>query len=377
MPYLNVTEVESALGVAANAPNAAFSQLITLPNQTWETRTCHALKIANGSGANRPGVYLLGGIHAREWGSCDILIALIEVLQAAYRGNTSITLGGKTFSAADVQTIVNTLDLFIFPQANPDGRNYSMTTDAMWRKNRRPAPAGQSDPACVGVDLNRNYDFLWNYPQYYSPRAPIANSTNACDYQVYIGPSAFSEPETQNVKWLFDQHSNIHFFVDLHSYSELVMYSWGDAANQSTKSTMNFHNPTYDGKRGLKGKSAYKEFLPSADQTNSANLATRMQSAIQAVRGKSSYVVEQDFGLYPTAGTSDDYATSRHLVDGSKGKIYSYTIEWGTEFQPPYAEMQNIMQEISAALLDFCLGAIATPVVAAQVQRVGASVTGE
>ena len=30
MPYLNVTEVESALSVAANPPNAAFSQLITL-----------------------------------------------------------------------------------------------------------------------------------------------------------------------------------------------------------------------------------------------------------------------------------------------------------------------------------------------------------
>jgi carboxypeptidase T len=364
MPYLNVNEVESALSVAANPPNAAFSRLITLPNKTWENRTCHALKIASGGGANRPGVYLLGGIHAREWGSCDALIALVEVIQAAYRGNTGITLGGKTFTAANIQSIVNTLDLFVFPQANPDGRNHSMTTDAMWRKNRRPAPAGQTDPACVGVDLNRNYDFLWNYPKYYSPRAPIANSTNACDYQVYVGPSAFSEPETLNVKWLLDNNPNIRFFVDLHSYAELVMYSWGDAVNQSTKATMNFRNPTYDGKRGLKGRSAYREFLPSTDQTTSVNLATRMRDAIHAVRGKT-YTVEQDFGLYPTAGTSDDYASSRHLVDSAKGKIYAFTVEWGTEFQPPYAEMQNIMQEMTAALLDFCLGAIATPVTAA------------
>jgi len=372
MPYLNVTEVESALGVAANPPNAAFSQLITLPNKTWENRTSRALKIANGSGANRPGVYLLGGIHSREWGSSDILIALIEVLQAAYRGNTGITLGGKTFSAANIQSIVNTLDLFVFPQANPDGRNYSMTADAMWRKNRRPAPAGQSGSACVGVDLNRNYDFLWNYPKYYSPRAPIANSTSPCDYQVYIGPSAFSEPETQNVRWLFDNHPNIHFFVDLHSYSELVMYSWGDAVNQSTRATMNFSNAAYDGKRGLKGRSAYKEFLPSPDQTTSATLATRMRDAIQAVRGKT-YTVEQDFGLYPTAGTSDDYASSRHFVDASKGRIHAFTIEWGTEFQPPYVEMQQIMQEISAALLDFCLAAIGTPVALAQAQGVAAT----
>jgi hypothetical protein len=48
-------------------------------------------------------------------------------------------------------------------------------------------------------------------------------------------------------------------------------------------------------------------------------------------------------------------------VNASQGKIYSYTIEWGTEFQPPYAEMQNIIQDNTAAMLDFCLGAIATP----------------
>jgi hypothetical protein len=94
-----------------------------------------------------------------------------------------------------------------------------------------------------------------------------------------------------------------------------------------------------------------------------------MRNAIQAVRGKT-YTVEQDFGLYPTAGTSDDYASSRHFLDASKGKVYSFTVEWGTEFQPPYAEMQHIMQDMSAALLDFCLAAIATPVVA-QAQRVG------
>lgn len=303
---------------------------------------------------------MLGGIHSREWGSSDILINFVEQLQQAYRGHTGIALGGKTFTAADIRNIVNTLDVLVFPQANPDGRNFSMTADAMWRKNRRPAPAGQSNPACTGVDLNRNYDFLWNYPTYFSPQAPIANSTSPCDYQVYIGPSAFSEPETRNVKWLFDQHQNIRFFVDLHSFSEDVMYSWGDAVNQSNKPSMNFFNSTYDGKRGLKGKSAYKEFFPGSDQTIAANLATRMKNAIQAVRGKT-YRVQQDFALYPTAGTSDDYATSRHFVNSGNGKIYSYTIEWGTEFQPPYAEMQNIIQDITAAMLDFCLGAMATP----------------
>jgi carboxypeptidase T len=49
MPYLNVRQVESALLAAARPPNDPFTELITLPNQTWEGRTCRALKIAKGS----------------------------------------------------------------------------------------------------------------------------------------------------------------------------------------------------------------------------------------------------------------------------------------------------------------------------------------
>src|SRR5690349_22257824 len=117
MPYLNVDEVESALAGAAAPPNAAVTQLITLPNQTWEGRTCHAVKLASGGGANRPGVFFLGGVHSREWGSSDILIFLLEQLQQSYRAGSALTLGGKTFAAGAVASIVDNLDLLLFPQA--------------------------------------------------------------------------------------------------------------------------------------------------------------------------------------------------------------------------------------------------------------------
>src|SRR5260370_28481425 len=101
MPYRNITEVESALSVATSSPYTAFTQLITLPNLTWEGRRCHAIKIANGSGSSRPGVYFLGGVHSREWGSPDILINFIEQLEQAYQNGTSLTFGSKTFTATD------------------------------------------------------------------------------------------------------------------------------------------------------------------------------------------------------------------------------------------------------------------------------------
>jgi len=352
MPYLNVDEVESALAVASSAPYAGFTQLITLPNLTWEGRQCHAIKIANGSGPGRPGVYFLGGVHSREWGSPDILINFVEQLEQAYLGTTGITFGGKTFSVADIQTIVNTLDIFVFPQANPDGRNYSLNSDAWWRKNRRTAAPNSN--ACVGVDVNRNYDFLWDFPSFFSPAAGIVDSVNPCDYQLYHGPSAFSEPESSNAKWIFDTFGNIGYFIDLHSYGEDILYSWGDDDDQTTDPSMNFQNPAYNTQRGVVGDSAYKEYIPASDRDTAIAIANAFHDGIQAVRGKN-YTVKPSANLYPTAGTSDDYAYSRHFVDGSKQNIISYTLEWGLEFQPPYAEMQSIIQDITSGLLAFCL----------------------
>jgi murein tripeptide amidase MpaA len=357
MPYLNVAEVESALSVASGPPNDGITQLITLPNPTWENRTCHAIKIANGSGPTRPGILFIGGVHAREWGSPDILISLIEQLLQAYRGNTGITLGSTKFTAAQIQDLVNTKDLYVFPQVNPDGRQYSMTVDPNWRMNRR--PASNAHPTCPGVDINRNYDFLWNYPVYFDPRAPIANSQNPCstDY-TYIGPSAVSEPETKNVVWMFDTFPNIRYFIDIHSYSEDILYSWGDDKNQIVDTAMSFKNPAFNGKRGIANDTVYREFIDATDQAAIIALATHMRDAIQGVRGRT-YTVEQSLSLYPTAGSSDDYAFSRHFADPTKAKIFAYTVEWGspnnaTPFHPRYTEMQKIIREVTAGLLDFC-----------------------
>lgn len=359
--YLNVVDVEKALAAVAAPPNSAFTKLIKLPNKTWENRVCNALKIGKANNRRRPAIYFLGGVHAREWGSPDILINFVQQLTQAYRTNSGITIGPQSFTAAQIKKIVETKDTYVFPQCNPDGRNFSMTGDAMWRKNRRPAPAGHPSASCVGVDINRNYDFLWNFPVYFNPASPIANSTDPCDYQVYIGPKATSEPETKNAVWMFDQFPNIRYFIDIHSYSEDILYNWGDDEDQTTNTSMNFQNAAFNGKRGIAGDTAYKEYIVPTDKNTAVNLANKMRDAIQAVRGRV-YKVEQSMSLYPTAGTSDDYAFARHLVDSKKAKVYSYTLEWGsasnpTPFHPPYPEMQKIIQEITSALIAFCIAA--------------------
>lgn len=89
---------------------------------------------------------------------------------------------------------------------------------------------------------------------------------------------------------------------------------------------MNFRNLTFDGKRGIVNDVVYREYIPPADRKLAVKLANGMRDAITAVRGQV-YTVQQSIDLYPTAGTADDYAFSRHLVDASKTKVLSYTIE--------------------------------------------------
>jgi carboxypeptidase T len=346
--YLNVDEVESALAVAAAAPYTNIATLIALSNRTHEGRQCHALKIAGKSAANRVGVYFLGGVHAREWGSPDILINFIEQIEQAYVNGTALTFGGRTFSAAEIRTIVDTLDILIFPQANPDGRHYSMNVDCMWRKNRRPAPTGAPD--CLGVDINRNYDFLWDFHKHFSPSSNPASTDPCNDY--YCGESSFSEPETENARWIVEQFANTRFFIDVHSAGKRILYRWSDDEDQSANPSMNFMNAAHDGDRGVAG--SYKEYIPADDLATSLSLATVLQNAIKTVRG-TNYSVVQSYGLYAASGASDDYFYSRHFVDVSKTKIIAFTLEWGAQWQPPYSEMELIIDEITAGLLAFCL----------------------
>ncbi|WP_051970876.1 M14 family metallopeptidase [Kitasatospora azatica] len=353
--YLNVDEVDSAVVNLAGA-FPAICQLITLPHQTVEGRTCHALRLGGGAAGSRPAVVMIGGVHAREWGSCEILIGFAADLLHAYTSGTGLGYGATSYTAAQVQAIVDNLHVLVFPLVNPDGRHYSQTVQALWRKNRNPANSGGS-AACVGVDINRNFDFLFDYKTAFSSSSQISGyvSDNPCDFQVYHGPAAFSEPETENVKWLLDTNPRTRWLVDTHSYSEDMLYNWGDDQNQSTDPTMNFRNPAYNGKRGIPND-AYREYIPSPDLAVASTLATRFTGAVQAVRGKS-YTPKTGFQLYPTSGTSDDYAFSRYFSDPTQEKVYGFTIEWGTEFQPPWAEMQLIVADIGSGLVEFCLAA--------------------
>lgn len=346
--YLNVDEVEAAVQqLATSFPT--LTRLVALPHSTYKGRTCHALRVGAHLDGTRPALVVLGGVHAREWGSCEIALNLAAELLNARSNGTGYAQGSYSLTAAQVQALLEGVEIVVFPCVNPDGRHYSQTRNPMWRKNRRPMKLTS------GVDLNRNFDFLWDFEDLFSPDCLDAVATsNKPRNETYCGPSAFSEPETRNVRWLLDHLPHARWFVDLHSYGELILFNWGDDENQTTQPPMNFRNPAYDARRGLQGDASYREYIPPADQDAVRQGGERMQVAIAAVRG-TSYTVQQSFELYPTSGTSDDYVYSRHLVDGSKSKVRTLCVEWGTEFQPPWTEMVRIIDDLTAGLAELAM----------------------
>jgi hypothetical protein len=197
---------------------------------------------------------------------------------------------------------------------NPDGREYVMNVDNLWRKNRRDNPGTE----CDGVDLNRNFDVLWGVTQGQTSCAQCSD--------VYCGPQAFSEPETRNIRNVLDTR-RVDCFVDVHSYSELVLWPWGHAPSQTTDPSKRF-TTLPSGTCAPIGVPGYQEYMPPQDLQRFQTVGARIVDAISSVRGRV-YTSEPSIALYPTTGTQSDYAYSRHIANPKLRKTYGYTFETG------------------------------------------------
>jgi carboxypeptidase T len=387
--YLSSTALTDRLRSLASA-HPDLCEVELLANRTHEGREVNALRIGKGAST----VVVLGGVHAREWAPPDALLSFAETLVGAYAGGGSlehpewvdetadppITYAAWSVPAADVKRLVDGVTLVLVPLVNPDGRDFTLAgpddLHFMWRKNRRPAAAHHAGPWCVGVDLNRNFDIAWDFERYYNPEAAtqVQSSKDACDPQIFIGPSAASEPETQNVQTLVERLRPSHF-MDVHSYARDILFPWGMDDDQGREPTQNFHNPDWDrtgphrGRDGVGG--TYGEYLPSELAAGHTAIARRMRDAIRdqagadpTARRRSIYTVKQALGLYPTTGTSDDYCAATTMLDGSRPAIYAFCLECGIDqapddptdneggFHPDYrTKFPKIEREVHAAVL--------------------------
>jgi murein tripeptide amidase MpaA len=278
--YMNTDEVDYALVHMSNL-HPDIVTLIELPHKTCEGRVCKAIRLSTSKDDlnSRIGVLFTGGMHAREWGGSDICIGFLTGIIDSLISNTPLVYGNKTFTSDQIKSMLNLVDLYVFPNVNPDGKIYSQAHDdpttnqqgVWWRKNRNPGfvPSGDDPNHSTGVDINRNFNFL---------RKSGIGTINEIDgknmSETYKGRAAFSEPETRNVNYLFDTFGNIQYYVDIHSFGGMILYSWGDDRNQSKDPRQNFINPEYDGVRGNPTDLKYKEFIQKTDEINYYHLRT-------------------------------------------------------------------------------------------------------
>jgi len=253
-----------------------------------------AIKVAREDNAKKPALWMDAGLHAREWITPAVMIWMLDYVLAN----------------ADTDPVIikmlNTVDIYFMPVANPDGYEYTWNFVRTWRKNRR-INVGSNN--CFGVDLNRNWDYQWNAP---------GHSKDPCS-DLYRGPAAFSEPEPQAIADFVGNNPEIRGYINFHAYSQLWMSPWGYS---------------YDTPKDI-----------DAMRASSA----RIVKAIEDVHGTAFQYGEISRIIYQSSGSSVDYMYGVHGLVQSYGPELRDTGQYG--FMLPENQIVPSAEEILPAVV--------------------------
>lgn len=355
--YYSVEEIEDGL-VRLSELYPEFTELINLPFCTHENRLCRALKLSKKNGMQKTGVLIVAGTHGDEWVPPDAIMNFLIVFLKALKEKAGIKIGNFFFSYVKLLRIFKTLDIYLFPQVNPDGRKFSHTAKDQygWRKNKRINDMNNPDIDILkGVDINRNYDFLWNYSYYFDPAAKTGAMDCLMTKRNYIGPCSMSEPETKNVSSLMDISDNVKYFIDIHSGDDRqISFNWTNDDLQFSDKNMSFMNPVYSQNKvmGVPGD-PYREYVRKKDHLLRFHLADKMSEAAYKANGYN-YEISSSWDGYVMTGCSACYFDSLKYKKYNKNSKHGFNIECGSEKTPSKSERKNILEEITALLLEFC-----------------------
>lgn len=263
--------------------------------QTIQGRPIYWVRISNNPTVDqplKPQMLTTSVHHAREPGSLSANIFYLWYLLENYATDPHI------------KAIIDNTELYFIPCLNPDGYIRNITTDpfggGLWRKNMRDNLDGS-----FGVDLNRNYGLTWGFDDFGS--SPVTTS------QTYRGTAAFSEPETQAMKWFAENH-NFRLNLNYHTYNNALIYPWGHVYSLLTEDSTIF--------------SSYGAFITAE---NNYRYGTCDQTL-----------------SYVSNGGSDDWMYGDTVA---KDKIFAFTPEVGADEFGFYTPASNIEQDCKNNLM--------------------------
>jgi carboxypeptidase T len=262
--------------------------------RSLEDRPIWALRI----GERRPSEHKLlfmGCHHAREWVSVEVPYLLAEHLV-------------NNADQPPVRQWLQRGEIWVAPMVNPDGHEFSRTQDRLWRKNRRTNFDGS-----IGVDPNRNYGYMWG-------TLNISTSSHVPSDPTYVGPRAFSEPETRAVRNLVASEL-FRGVITYHSFSQLILYPWGYTSQP----------------------------IPDAsDLSTMTKLAKRMQQLIRGVHGIT-YTPQQSSQLYLTAGDTTDWTYGEYGIPSFTIELRPDSVQNGGFILPPEQIEPTFEENLPAA----------------------------
>jgi len=166
-------------------------------------------KRPNNDNITKSKMFAMFGLHAREYSPPELGARFIEKLVTNYGVD------------ADITTILDTSEIHIVLQSNPDAREVAEKYPYLYRrKNMNREHGKKCEDYAYGVDLNRNFPFKWS---------DEGASNDPC-HQTYHGPYPASEPEVQAIvnyiDTIFENGTIKGTFFDVHSYGRLDIWPY-------------------------------------------------------------------------------------------------------------------------------------------------------
>jgi len=207
--------------------------------QIWLVKLSDDVQVED---ANEPGVLFMGAHHGNEKPGFEVVIRFIEYMVNKYGladmdddgdglineddidgvDNDNDGLVDEDPSESRVTAIVDSTEIYCVPMVNPDG------VEAYTRTNQAPnyGSDGKSDTiTSYGVDLNRNYGFLWNLPRLKPLDYGYPFISND-QYGNFRGESPFCENETKAIKELVERVGQISISLSYHDYGQFMLFPW-------------------------------------------------------------------------------------------------------------------------------------------------------